>query len=125
MPPPWQPQPQQNSKFPFSSKGDKKNKKKPKKESGKNGPTLTKELISAPQNMKHIAHVGLGAPMREVLNAWNKYLEDIGIPENELRDDKTRELLYDEIQNQVISVLSPGIKTLCKNTYSRYFNTWF
>lgn len=109
MPPPWQPQPQiqsQGSKFSFLSKDDKKKKKKSNKEIGKKGPTLTKELISAPQNMKHIAHVGIGAPMKiETLNAWNNYLECIGIPENELRDDETRELLYDVIQNhQVTSV---------------------
>lgn len=123
MPPPWQPQPQiqsqqQGSKFSFLSKGDKKNKKKTRKESGKHGPTLTKELISAPQNMKHIAHFGLGVQMgKEVFNAWNKYLEDIGIPENELRDDETRELLYDVIQNhQVTSVLSPG-----KKHYANYY----
>lgn len=132
MPPPWQPQPQiqshpQASKFSFLNKDDKKNKKKSNKESGNKRPTLTKELISAPQNMKHIAHVGLGAPMKiETLNAWNNYLEEIGIPENELRDDETRELLYDVIQNhQVISVFSPEINILCKNTYSRYLNTWF
>lgn len=104
MPPPWKPQPPiqpqpQGSKFPFLSKGDNKNKKNSNK-SGKKGSTLKKELISAPQNFKRIAHVGLGAPVSiETFNAWNKYLEDIGIPENELRDDETRELLYGVIQN--------------------------
>lgn len=79
------------------------NKDKKKNQSDAKRPLFSKDDISWPQDMKHIAHVGLNDPMsKEKQNAWNAYLEQIGIPEKELRDNETRELLYGVIENHQV-----------------------
>ncbi|XP_054465721.1 actin nucleation-promoting factor WAS-like [Anoplopoma fimbria] len=72
------------------SKG-KKDKKK-----GKKGPKLSKADIGAPSGFKHVSHVGWD-PNNIDPDLW-QLLSQAGISEDEMRDEKTSQLIYNVIE---------------------------
>lgn len=74
---------------------------KSKKRDGK--PRLTKADIGTPSNFKHVTHVGWNAKSGFDLSgedeALKPFLQKAGVSENQLKDRRTRDFIYDFIQS--------------------------
>lgn len=66
------------------------------KKKGKKGPKLSKADIGAPSGFKHVSHVGWD-PNNIDPDLW-KLLSQAGISEDEMRDEKTSQLIYNVIE---------------------------
>ncbi|XP_034394205.1 wiskott-Aldrich syndrome protein-like isoform X2 [Cyclopterus lumpus] len=70
--------------------------KKDKKKKGKKGPKFSKADIGAPSGFKHVSHVGWD-PDNIDPDLW-KLLSQAGISEDEMKDEKTSQLIYNVIE---------------------------
>lgn len=66
------------------------------KKKGKKGPKISKADIGAPSGFKHVTHVGWD-PNNLDPDLW-KLLSQAGIGEDEMRDEKTSQLIYNVIE---------------------------
>ncbi|XP_078111694.1 WASP actin nucleation promoting factor b isoform X1 [Sander vitreus] len=66
------------------------------KKKGKKGPKLSKADIGAPSGFKHVGHVGFDLNNLDP-DLWN-LLSQAGISEDELKDEKTSQLIYNVIE---------------------------
>lgn len=64
---------------------------------------ITKEDIGLPSNFKHVTHVGWNAKSGFDLSgedeALKPFLQKAGVSENQLKDRRTRDFIYDFIQS--------------------------
>lgn len=97
---PPQIQPPYNSHQQHHQQVSNSNSKSNKKRDGK--PRLTKADIGTPSNFKHVTHVGWNAKSGFDLSgedeALKPFLQKAGVSENQLKDRRTRDFIYDFIQ---------------------------
>lgn len=90
------------------------NNSKNKKGDGKR--KLTKADIGTPSNFKHVTHVGWNAKSGFDLSgedeALRPFLQKAGVSENQLKDRRTRDFIYDFIQtNNVEEIVRKETRT--------------
>lgn len=87
--------------YPIQTSNNKKDKNRGEKKK------LTKADIGQPSNFKHITHVGWNAQSGFDLTGEDEslkpFLQKAGVSENQLKDRRTRDFIYDFIQNHNVA----------------------
>jgi hypothetical protein len=66
---------------------------------------ITKDLIGAPQNFKHVSHIGFnqdsGFDMKNIPSEWQEIIERAGITKEQLDNEDTRQFILDFVRDNL------------------------